>query len=120
MSAAHTPGAWPCSPQEAKYGAYDERTIAHAQSALGRHGPAPLMKDLNRIHQILSGIGAVLRIVNGNAVVKDQYDPEDPNSMPPLSEATEGILTAMAAAVCEQLVDGIERQACAYNKEASE
>ncbi len=120
MTAARATGAWPCSPLEAKYGVYYERTIAQAQTALGRHGPAPLMQDLNHIHQILTGIGAVLRIVNGNAVVKDQYDPEDPNSMPPLSITTEGVLTAMAAAVCEQLADGIERKAGTYNKEASE
>lgn len=120
MTAARAPGAWPCSPLEAKYGVYYERTIAHAQSALGGHGPAPLMRDLNRIHQIVSGLGAVLRIVNGNAVIEDEYDPEDPNSLPPLSKTTEGMLTAMAAAMCEQLADGIEKQAGAYNKGASE
>ena len=117
---AQAPTAWQGSPLEAKYGVYYERTIDQAQTALGGYGPAPLMQDLNRIHQILTGISAVLRIVNGNAVMKDQYDPEDPNSMPPLCKATEGMLTAMAAAVCEQLADGIEKQAGTYNKEASE
>lgn len=112
--------AWQGSPLEAKYGVYYERTIDQAQTALGGFGPAPLMQDLNRIHQILTGIGAVLRIVSGNSVAKDEYNPEDPSSMPPLSETTEGILTAMAAAVCEQLADGIEKHATEYNKEASE
>ena len=119
MTAPRAPSAWPCSPLEARYGVYYDRTIEQAQATMHGDGPAPLMQDLNRIHQIVAGLGAVLRIVNGNVVVQDEYSPEDPNSMPPLSKTTEGMLTAMVAAICEQIVGDIEIRAVSYNKRVS-
>lgn len=108
--------AWQGSPLEAKYGVYYDRTIEQAQATMRGDGPAPLMQDLNRIHQIVAGLGAVLRIVNGNVVVQDEYDPEDPDSMPSLSKTTECMLTAMAAAMCEQIAEDIQIRAASYNK----
>ena len=91
------------SPFEETYGAFLDSAIK---------GPAaPLMRDLNRVQQIVAGLGAVLRIVGGNTVVEDEHDPDHPNTMPPLSQTTQHVLTTMAAAICEQLADDIAARA---------
>ena len=97
---------------EQTFGAFYDSTI----EAAGAEGV--FMRDLNRIQQIVSGLGVVMRIVGGNSVLDDEYDGEDPNTTtlpPPLTRIAEGMLTAMAAAVCEQLVDSIEDRASGYN-----
>jgi len=97
------------SPFEQTYGAFLDSAIK---------GPAaPLMRDLNRVQQIVAGLGATLRIVSGNTVVEDEHDPDRPGSMPPLSQTTQYLIITMAAAVCEQLADEIDWRADAYNRE---
>lgn len=99
------------SPFEQTYGAF-------LDSAIKAAGPAaPLMRDLNRVQQIVAGLGATLRIVSGNTVVEDEHDPDRQGSMPPLSQTTQHLITTMAAAVCEQLADEIDWRADAYNRE---
>lgn len=102
------------SPFEQTHGAFFDSAIKVAGPA------APLMRDLNRVQQIVAGLGAVLRIVGGNTVVEDEHDPDRPGSMPPLSQATQFLITTMAAAVCEQLADEIDGRAEAYNREVSQ
>lgn len=114
MTTAHPPLRCPL---EKTYSAFNERTIDTAQAAMSGAGPAPLMRDLNRMQQIVSGLGAVLRIVGGNTVLEDEHDPSRPGSVPPLSKTTEYALTAMAAAICEQLAEDIEARADEYNGE---
>lgn len=99
------------SPLEETYGAFSYPTIQAAGRA------APLMRDLNRVQQIVAGLGAVLRIVGGNTVVEDEHDPGHPDSMPPLSQTTQHVLTTMAAAICEQLADDITARAHENNAE---
>jgi len=99
------------SPLEQAYGVFSDSTI----QAAGRAGP--LMRDLNRVQQIVAGLGAVLRIVGGNTVVADEHEPDRPSSMPPLSQTTQHVITTMAAAVCEQLADDIAARAQESNAE---
>lgn len=97
------------SPFEQEYGAFFDATIAAAGDS------ASLMQELNRVHQIVSGLGVVMRIVTGNGALQDVQD-ADAGSMPPLSRAAEGMLTAMAAAVCEQLRDRVQSHADRFNR----
>lgn len=78
---------------------------------------ASLMRDLNRICTITSGLGALLRVVAGNVVLADCYDPADESAEPPLGEHTISSLTTMAAAVCEMMADHISASAEVYNEE---
>lgn len=111
MSAAanHTPAAIEASPLEHAYGVFFDETIEAANDA-GR-----LMQDMNRAHQILSGLGVVLRIVAGNGALRDEYDPSAEGSTPPLSETAESQLVSMAATICEQMRDHVEMRAARYN-----
>lgn len=95
---------------ENDYGQFHDRTI-QASGVDGR-----LMTDLNRIYQICSGLGAVLRIVSGNPVLEDYFDPDDPESEAPLSARTISQLTNMAAAVCEFISDDIDATAAFFNE----
>lgn len=97
---------------EQTFGAFYDSTIEAAGAE------SVFMRDLNRIQQIVSGLGVVMRIVGGNSVLDDEYDREGPNTTtlpPPLSRTAESQLTMMAAAVCEQLVDSIDVRASSYN-----
>lgn len=114
MTARHTAPAPRTSALEQEYGIFYDATIAAAGDS------ASLMKDLNQVHTIVSGLGAVLRIVGGNAALADEFFEDDPDSPPPLSRTAEGMLTAMAAAVCEQTRDYLELRSRTYNREASQ
>lgn len=102
---------------EDTYDQFLERTIAATAQAPGAAGQ--LMNDLNQIHQIVSGLGVVLRIVTGNGVLADNYIESDPDCPVPLSRTAEGMLTAMAAAMCERIRDDIEDRADSYNARVS-
>ena len=98
---------------EKSFGQFADSTIEAAEpSSQG------LMRELNQIHQIVGGLGAVLRIVEGNGVMVDNFDPQDPDSIPPLSRTTEGLLTTMAAVICERLGADIELLADHHNERA--
>jgi hypothetical protein len=103
----------PISTFEETYELFSDRTIE-----AGALGAGQLMKDMNRMHQIISGLGVVLRIVGGNSVLEANFDSESLESPPPLSKSAEGMLTAMAACLCEEMRDNIERRASRYNREA--
>jgi hypothetical protein len=109
MNAAARQTAAPVSSLELECGVFSDETIEAANDA-GR-----LMQDLNRAHQILSGLGVVLRIVAGNGALRDEYDPSEEGSTPPLSETAEGQLVIMAATICEQMRDHVELRAARYN-----
>lgn len=98
----------PVSPLEQEYGVFYEQTIDGAKDA------GQLMQDMNRTHQILSGLGVVLRIVSGNAALRDEYDPAN-GGTPPLTALAESQLVTMAAALCEQMRDQMESRAARYN-----
>jgi len=114
MTAARTS----VSPLEQDYAPFYGETIEAAYK-LEKGGPraAWLMGDMNRMHQVVAGLGIVLRIVAGNSVLEDQFDPSTPGSAPPLSRGAVGMLTAMAAAMCEEMCEGVERRANDYNSE---
>jgi hypothetical protein len=76
---------------------------------------AQLMTDMNTIKATLAGLGVVMRIVTGNGVNQDNFDPADPNCEPPLSRAAVSDLSAMTATICEMLAHQIERTASTYN-----
>lgn len=118
-SATNNPAIHPAfqhvSAFEDRYGQFFESTIAAA--ALAHSGADRLMDDLNRIHQIVSGLGVALRIVAGNSVLESNYS--GPDSQAPLSKTAEGMLTVMAAAICEKLRDDIESRAGTFNAQVS-
>ena len=109
----------PASLLEQDYGLFHDRTIeAGDRLKLGTNSAGLLMRDMNRVHQVLAGLGVVLRIINGNSVVEDEFDPHDPNEgAPPLSKTAEGMLTAMAAAMCEEMRDKMEHRSNDFNRE---
>lgn len=96
---------------ENKYGQFHEATIDTSGSA-GR-----LMTQMNSIYTVLSGLGAVLRIVSGNPVLEDAFDPDDPTSEPPLSNFAISQLTNMTAAICELIADQIDSTAADFNEQ---
>lgn len=101
---------------ESTFGAFYDRTIDEARSDRGaKFNAGRLMSDLNQIKTTVAGLGVVMRIVTSNCVKQDNFDPEDPNSDPPLSPFAEGSLTAMAACICEMLAERIEITADSYN-----
>lgn len=108
----------PVSLLEDEYGLFEDNTI-NAGNALmyGTNTSGLLMRDMNRMYQIVAGLGVVMRIVTGNAVQESQFDPDDPDSAPPLSKTAEGMLTAMAAAMCEEIRDKMERRANEFNRQ---
>ncbi|MFC0132001.1 hypothetical protein [Massilia eurypsychrophila] len=94
---------------EEKYGQFHEATIAASGSA------APLIEQMNRIYTMCSGLGVVLRIVAGNPVLEDAFDPEDSSSEPPLSNTAISRLVNMSAAMCEFISDEIDSSAATFN-----
>lgn len=112
MSAHSTISGRPrVSPLEQNYGAFYDSTIAASDAV----DAVDLMHDLNRICTIVAGLGEVLRIVRGNTVLADEYVEGDYDCPVPLSRITEDALTAMAAAVCDQIRDDIALRAGSYN-----
>lgn len=106
----------PVSPLERDYGIFYDRTVAAAdQVKVGGPSAGSLMREMNRVHQIIAGLGVVLRIVGGNSVLEDEFDPDVLESAPPLSKSAVSMLTAMAASVCEELRDSMDERAGAYN-----
>jgi hypothetical protein len=105
------------SPLEQTYGAFYDRTVEAA--IFDQSGAGQLMIELNQICTIVAGLGQVLRIVSGNCVLKDEFVAADPETPPPLSPATEGMLTSMAAAVCEMMRDSIHARSASYNARVS-
>lgn len=107
----------PVSLLEEEYGLFDDRTVNAGDALMpGTNSAGLLMRDMNRMYQIVAGLGVVMRIVTGNAVQEGEFDPDDPDSTPPLSKAAEGMLTAMAAAMCEEIRDKMERRANDFNR----
>lgn len=94
---------------ENAYGQFHERTIDASGSA------GQLMTQMNKIYTLASGMGAVMRIVAGNPVVADQFEPEDPNSEAPLRDSTISRLNNMVAAICELISDEIDIAAADFN-----
>lgn len=94
---------------ENRYGQFYERTI-DANGSAGR-----LMTQMNSIYTVLSGLGAVMRIVAGNPVLEDAFDSDDLTSEPPLSNGTISQLTNMTAAICEMIADDIDSTAVSFN-----
>lgn len=91
---------------------FEERFEYFSDELQRAHGrAAPLMRELNRVATITAGLGVVLRIVAGNVVAQDNFAPGDPPETAPLSPAAVCSLTAMAAAMCEQLNDNVAMRA---------
>lgn len=116
-SATQDQGMKRVSVLEQSFGAFYDRTLDAARNDDGaKFKASPLMGDLNQIRTTLAGLGAVMRIVTGNSVQVDNFDPADQEAEPPISRVTEGMLTEMMASVCELLVDKIDRTAYSYNE----
>jgi len=95
---------------------FEERFEYFSDELQRAHGrAAPLMRELNRVATITAGLGVVLRIVAGNVVVQDNFNPGDPAESAPLSPAAVSSLTSMAAAMCEQLNDNVVARADWFN-----
>lgn len=100
------------SPLEQDFALFGKRDVEKA--APGARG---LLVDLNRMHQVVAGVGVVLRIVAGNSVLEDEFDPAIPDGAAPLGKSAIGTLTAMAATLCEEMRDKLERRAETYRAE---
>ena len=97
---------------------FEDRFEQFTDRVMAAHvGAAPLMRDLNRVATISAGLGTVLRIVAGNVVAQDNFNPDDPDSGPPLSQGAVCNLVAMAAAVCEQMSDSVCDRADWYKEQ---
>jgi hypothetical protein len=114
MSAAKTPAATPAEPVMQRPCALEDEYGQFSASVMERNiASAPLMRDLNRVFQIVSGLGVVLRIVGGNDILKDGFEPGT-DSEPPLSNTAIAMLESMAATVCEMIADDISATANGY------
>ena len=100
------------SPLEQDFGLFDKREFEEAAPGTRR-----LLVDLNRMHQVVAGVGVVLRIVAGNTVLEDEFDPAALGGTAPLGKSAIGALTAMAATLCEEMRDKLEQRAEAYRAE---
>lgn len=98
---------------EKNYGQFHNKTIDAADKS--RPGSGSLMRDLNRMFSICTGLATVMRIASGNDVLEDFHDPDDSDSEPPLSGGAINTLTTMAAAICDLLADEISRSADHFN-----
>jgi hypothetical protein len=109
----------PVSLLEQEYSLFDDCTIkAGDRLMLGTNSAGLLMRDMNRMYQVVAGLGVVMRIINGNAVLESEFDPSEPDEgAPPLSKVAEGMLTAMAAAMCEEMRDKMERRSNDFSRE---
>lgn len=97
---------------------FEDRFEQFTDRLMAAHvGAAPLMRDLNRVATISAGLGTVLRIAAGNVVAQDNFNPDDPDSAPPLSQGAVCNLVAMAAAVCEQMNDSVCDRADWYKEQ---
>ena len=97
---------------------FEDRFEQFTDRLMAAHvGAAPLMRDLNRVATISAGLGTMLRIVAGNVVAQGNFNPDDPDSGPPLSQGAVCNLVAMAAAVCEQMNDGVCDRADWYKEQ---
>lgn len=97
---------------EQDYSLFGKRDVEEAV-----RGTRGLLVDLNRMHQVVAGVSVVLRIVAGNSVLEDEYDPVAPAGATPLSKSAIGALTAMAATLCEETRDKLEQRAETYRGE---
>ncbi len=98
------------SAHEDNYGQFLDRTLEDGETL----DATRLMRDMNGIYDLLSGLGVVLRMVGGNCVVAEGHS-EDPDCPAPLSPFAIGALTAMAATICEDIRDNIGHRARTYN-----
>ncbi|MBA5686962.1 hypothetical protein [Rugamonas apoptosis] len=99
---------------EDNYMSFWESTIQQNKEASPNAGL--LMERLNRIQQLCAGMGVVMRIVGGNPVLEDCYNPEDA-SEPPLSNTAISALTNMVATVCEGISEDIALTADKLNEQ---
>jgi hypothetical protein len=97
---------------------FEDRFEQFTDRLMASHfGAAPLMRDLNKMATICAGLGTVLRIVAGSVVAQDNFNPDDPDSAPPLSQGAVCNLVVMAAAVCEQMNDSVCDRADWYKEQ---
>lgn len=100
---------------EQKYMAFWDSTIQQNEKTSPNAGR--LMERLNRIQQLCAGMGVVMRIVGGNPVLEDSFDPEDASTEPPLSNTAISVLTNMVATVCEGISEDIALTADKLNEQ---
>ena len=61
----------------------------------------PLVRQLNSTMRVLTGLSVLINIVGNNPVLKEQFDPQDQDSIPPLSPYATSVLLNLAAEICE-------------------
>lgn len=98
------------SPFEKAHSVFPAKVIKAASTG-GIYNSEPFVRQLNRDLVIFRGLSSVLQIVHNNAVIAENHDPEDVNSVPPLSGFTEGTLVEFATEICNAMVSEIHRVA---------
>lgn len=105
------------SPHEEKYHQFDADVIAAASAA--RIDPEPQLELLNKVAALCAGMGVVARIIAGNCVVEDTVDPDDPNSIQPLSQVALSHLQNMIGELCEYIYEDISIAADKLRREVA-
>ena len=71
----------------------------------------PLVRQLNSAMRVLTGLSVLINVVGNNPVLKEQFNPEDQDSIPPLSPYATSVLLNLAAEICELSSNDICRTA---------
>jgi hypothetical protein len=75
------------------------------------HNAAPLLRRMNSINRLSTGLAVILRMVGNNWVAKENHDPEESPEERPLSDFAAGALVNLAEEVCRLIGDDISQTA---------
>lgn len=103
-----TPPPKDCSTFDLPLCVFQKETMTIAGSG-GLPNAEPLMRELAKIHNLCAGLHEVLGICSNNCIMDDQYDPEDSESEPPLSDRSINAMMVMAHEVCGLISGDIGR-----------
>lgn len=102
---------------EASYPLFPDALVSKADAAHVSCGP--LMNRLNRINVLCAGLSTVMRIIAGNQVAGDFYEPEDPDSEVPLSVTAIASLASLSAEVLDMVAGEIDGAANWYDSKVA-
>ena len=78
---------------------YDENVQAAARK--GKiHNAEPLIRSLNADMRVFSGLAVLIEIVRNNTMLHDQFEPNDPMTIQPLTDTATDALLSLASEVC--------------------
>jgi hypothetical protein len=78
---------------------FDESVQAAARAGKIRNAE-PLLRSLNVDIRVFNGLAVLIEIVRNNAMLQDQFDPADANSVKPLDENATDALLSLASEIC--------------------